>query len=175
MPLRGVMEIDGTYLMHNNKRLSFTEGFQVGVYLERPTFFLFQEVQAYVIKMMDIEDQIEVIGNIFSMAEHEILNSIESGHPIYEDLKMTASKYETMWSVSRNAIDLDNFLPTVFWETRLSDRINIFGGIWEDDEGKIHVDASTWVHDFDEALALAKKYNQLSIFDWSTGVCIDVN
>jgi len=144
----------------------------VGVYLERPTFFLFQEVQAYVIRLMDIDDQIEVIGNIFSMAEYEIMNSIQSGHPIYEDLKMTASQFDDMWAVSRNAIDLNNFLPTVFgW----SDRINIFGGIWEDDEGQIHVDASTWVQDLDEALALAKKYNQLSIFDWSTGVCIDVN
>ena len=173
------MEIDGTYLMHNNKRLSFTEGFQVGVYLERPTFFLFQEVQAYIIKMMEIEEQIEVIGNIFSMAEHEIMISIQSGHPIYEDLRMNQSQYETMCSVSRNAIDLDNFLPYVEEAMNsygLSNRINIFGGIWEDEKtGQIHVDASTWVQDLDEALALAKKYNQLSIYDWTLGVCLDVN
>ena len=178
MLLRRVMESDGTYLMHNNERLSFTEGFQVGVYLERPTFFLFQEVQSYVIKMMDIDDQIEIIGNIFDMAEYEIMNSIQSGHPIYEDLKMTASQYETMWSVSRNAIDLDNFLPTSWisgtldaYDENESNKINIFGGIWEDEEDQIHVDASTWVQDLDAALDLGKKYNQISIFDWSIMKC----
>ena len=169
-------------MMHNNKRVRFDSGFQVGVYLERPTFFLFEEVQAYIIKMLGMDEQIELIGNIFSVAEHEIVNSCESGHPILEDLIFHGDTYEKMYEASFNQVHLTNFLPEVHIQEYLIDElpcvsrkgINLFGGIWEDDEGRIHVDASTWVHDLDAALALAKKYNQLSIFDWSTGVCIDV-
>lgn len=176
MLVRRVMEIDGTYLMHNNRRVRFDSGFQVGVYLERPTFFLFQEVQAYVIKMMDIDDQIEVIGNIFDMAEYEIMTSCESGHPILDDLLFYGDTYEKMFKASFNQIHLTNFLPTICGKENHPAHINLFGGIWEDEKtGQIHVDASTWVQDLDEALALAKKYNQLSIYDWTLGVCLEVN
>jgi len=128
--------------------------------------------------MLGIDEQMEVIGNIFSVAEHEIINSCESGHPIYEDLKMTESEYETMWSVSRNAIDLDKYLPTL-WISRTLDpqtmmkmsKINVFGGIWEDEKEQIHVDASTWVHSLEDALKLGNKYNQETIWDWSIMKC----
>jgi len=173
------MESDGTYMMHNNKRLSFSEGYQVGVYLERPTFFLFQEVQAYVIKMLGIDEQMEVIGNIFSVAEHEIVNSCESGHPILKDLIFYGNTFEKMHEASFNKVHLDNFLPEIDVEEYLSDDIpcvsrktlNLFGGIWEDEKEQIHVDASTWVHDLEAALELGKKYNQISIFDWSIMKC----
>lgn len=180
MLLRWVMEIDGTYLMHNNKRLSFSEGYQVGVYLVRPTFFLFQEVQAYIIKMLGIDEQMEIIGNIFSACESEVLISLDSGHSIYDDLKMTAPQYQTMRSLSSNAIDLDNFLPTLkyyreneeaFLDCYMSNRLNVFGGIWEDEKEQIHVDASTWVQTLEEALVLGKKYNQATVWDWSIMKC----
>jgi len=170
MLLRGVMESDGTYLMHNNKRLRFDSGFQVGVYLERPTFFLFQEVQAYVIKMLGIDEQLEVIGNIFDVAQFEITNSCESGHPIFEDLQFTDESFNAMYAASFNQIHLTNFLPTV--DIEYSEKVlNLFGGIWEDDEGQIHVDASTWIQDLDEALKMARKYQQKTIWDWSIMEC----
>ena len=162
------MEIDGTYLMHNNERLSFTEGYQVGVYLERPTFFLFQEVQSYVIKMMDIDDQIEMIGNIFSACEGEVLISCDSGHTILFDLAMTDKQFNTLKSFSMNANSLNNFIPRNFYQ---GTPLNLFGGIWEDEKQQIHVDASTWVRDLDEALELGKRYNQQTIFDWNEMLC----
>jgi len=168
MLLRRVMEIDGTYLMHNNERLSFSEGYQVGVYLERPTFFLFQEVQAYVIKMLGIEEQMEVIGNIFSACESEVLISCDSGHSILFDLAMSDEQFNTLKSFSMNANSLNNFIPRNFYQ---GTPLNLFGGIWEDKKEQIHVDASTWVQDLDAALELGKKYNQISIFDWSIMKC----
>lgn len=179
MLLRRVMESDGTYLMHNNRRVRFDSGFQVGVYLERPTFFLFDEVQAYVIKMLGIDEQMEVIGNIFSVAEHEIINSCESGHPILEDLLFYGDTFEKMYEASFNQVHLTNFLPDIYVEEYLTDGIpcvskktlNLFGGIWEDKKEQIHVDASTWVQDLDAALELGKKYNQETIWDWSIMKC----
>jgi len=179
MLLSRVMEIDGTYLMHNNRRVLFDGGFQVGVYLERPTFFLFEEVQAYVIKMLGIDEQLEVIGNIFSVAEHEVIASCESGHPILEDLIFYGDTYEKMYEASYNQVHLTNFLPDIYVKEYYIDdhdgvskkTLNLFGGIWEDEEEQIHVDASTWVQDLDAALELGKKYNQISIFDWSIMKC----
>lgn len=164
------MEIDGTYLMHNNRRVRFDSGFQVGVYLERPTFFLFQEVQAYVIKMLGIDEQLEVIGNIFDVAQFEITNSCESGHPIFEDLQFTDESFNAMYAASFNQIHLTNFLPTV--DIEYSEKVlNLFGGVWEDEKEQVHVDASTWVQDLDAALKMARKYQQKTIWDWSIMEC----
>lgn len=166
------MESDGTYLMHNNERLSFSEGFQVGVYLERPTFFLFEEVQAYVVKMLGIDEQMEIIGNIFSACESEVLISCDSGHQILFDLAMSDEQFDTLKSFSMNANSLNNFIPRNFYQDA---PLNLFGGIWEDEKEQIHVDASTWVQDLDAALKLGKEYNQETIYDWAKGVCIEVN
>lgn len=164
------MEIDGTYLMHNNRRVLFDEGFQVGVYLERPTFFLFEEVQAYVIKMLGIDEQIEVIGNIFDVAQFEITSSCESGHPIFEDLQFTDESFEAMYEASYNQIHLINFLPRI--DVEYSQKtLNLFGGIWEDETGNVHVDASTWIQDLDSALKMARGYHQETIWDWSIMKC----
>ena len=164
------MEIDGTYLMHNNRRVLFDGGFQVGVYLERPTFFLFEEVQAYVIKMLGIDEQLEVIGNIFDVAQFEITSSCESGHLIFEDLPFTDESFEAMYKASYNQIHLTNFLPRI--DIEYSEKtLNLFGGIWEDETGNVDVDASTWIQDLDSALKMARGYHQETIWDWSIMKC----
>lgn len=44
--------------------------------------------------------------------------------------------------------------------------LTIYLGSWKNDEtGHVHLDRSVWVGDLDEALALAKTQNQLSIWD----------
>lgn len=165
------MEIDGTYLMHNNERLSFYEGYQVGVthIINRPTFFLFNDLQTHVIKkLIDIEEQLEIIGHIFDAAQFDIQNSCQSGHSIRNDLVMSDEQFNTLKSFSMNRNSLDNFIPRSFHEDT---PLNLFGGIWEDEKQQIHVDASTWVQDLDTALELGKKYNQETIWDWDEMLC----
>ena len=193
MLLRRVMELDGTYLMHNNERLSFRWGYQVGVYVKRPTFFLFDKIQTYVLKTMGEDEIMNVVGNIFSVASHEIENAIQNPNEyprigllenwnnkdnLLNDLYLSLDGAHEMFSAS-NFNDYRGAQGKRDLVYNLPDggggALNVFGGIWEDEKEQVHVDVSTWVKDLDAALALAKKYNQLSVYDWAKGVCIEVN
>ena len=183
------MELDGTYLMHNTERVSFRWGYQVGVYVKSPTFFLFDKIQSDVLKSMDKDALMSVVGNIFTVAAHEIEDAIQNPnkHPrigvsvewnnkdnLLNDLYLSLDGAHEMFSAS-------NFNGYIRYSKNrdllynLPDGgggpLNAFGGIWEDEKEQIHVDASTWVQDLDAALELGKKYNQETIWDWSIMKC----
>jgi len=165
------MEIDGTYLMQNNERLSFSGGYQVGVthIINRPTFFLFEDTQSHVLKyLIGKDEQLQIIGHIFDAAQFDIRNSCQSGHSIRSDLIMNDEQFNTLKSFSMNANSLTRCIPRSFHEGH---PMNLFGGIWEDENEHVHIDVSSWVQDLDEALELGKKYNQLTIWDWSIMGC----
>ena len=165
------MEIDGTYLMQNNERLSFSGGYQVGVthIINRPTFFLFEDTQSHVLKyLIGKDEQLQIIGHIFDAAQFDIRNSCQSGHSIRSDLVMDDEQFNTLKSFSMNANSLTRCIPRSFHEGH---PMNLFGGIWEDENEHVHIDVSSWVQDLDEALELGKKYNQLTIWDWSIMGC----
>jgi len=183
------MELDGTYLMHNNERVSFRWGYQVGVYVKRPTFFLFDKIQSDVLKSMNEDTLMSVVGNIFSVASDEIEDAIQNpnNYPriglseewnykdnLLNDLYMSNDVKHELFSAS-NFNDYRGSQGSRDLLYNLPDgggcALNVFGGIWEDEKEQIHVDASTWVQDLDAALALGKKYNQESIWDWSIMKC----
>lgn len=45
-------------------------------------------------------------------------------------------------------------------------------GLWIN-EGKAYIDISVRISDKDKALNMGRKLNQISIYDWSTGDCIN--
>lgn len=47
-----------------------------------------------------------------------------------------------------------------------------FCGLWIN-EGKAYIDISVWIADKAEALNMGRKMNQISIYEWSTGNCIN--
>lgn len=88
-----------------------------------------------------------------------------------------AVKYNSGYQVSRR----DCYIIDITATEELANAVNTvlsmlnrgeFCGIWIND-GKAYIDISVRIADKAEALKIGRELNQISIYDWSTGDCIE--
>lgn len=88
-----------------------------------------------------------------------------------------AVKYNSGYQVSKK----DMFIIDITETGKLAEAVNTvlsmlsrgeFCGIWIND-GKAYIDISIRISDKNEAINMGKKLNQISIYEWSTGDCIN--